>query len=298
MFVVRRTAGRNHYYVDIDVAPRHRVPGVTTIVKAMASRKLMVYASSATADFAVNNWPELDAMPPADRLRAIMAGRWDQRDAAGSIGSEVHRLGEKLVAGETVAVPEHLKRYVDSYVGFLDLSDLNAHHVEVPCYSEDQQYAGTIDIVGDLVLPDLPEWEDVARDGDGRSLGVLDPKSGKGVYESAALQLVAYRYSTRLITAGATSSDPEKRAEVDMPPVGFTAAVHIHPDGRPATLVRTDSSPEAYRSFCHLRQVYELQQTADELLYPPTPYPARLDAAGEPDDNLPGMMPLDGEFHA
>lgn len=294
-FIVRKTAGRNHYYVDIDVHPRHRVPGVTTIGKAMANKKLETYASSATADFAVNNWEELSAMPPADRLRAIMRGRWGERDAAGNVGTAIHRLGEKLVAGEAVAVPDELEGYVKSYVGFLDLSDLNAHHVEVPCYSARHQYAGTIDIIGDLILPDVEEWEDVPRDKDGRSLGLLDPKTGRGVYESAAFQLVAYRNAERLITEGATSADPLKRSEVDMPAVDFTAAVHVHPDGRPATLIRTDSTPEAFRSFLYLRQVYDLQQTAEELIYPPTPYPATLPAdETDPAAEL-GSAP-DGEF--
>ncbi len=295
-FIVRRTAGRNHYYVDLDVHPRHRVPGVPTIARAMANKKLENYASTATADYALNHWDELNAMPPADRLRAIMRGRWDERDAAGNVGTTVHRLGEKLVAGEQVAVPSEIRGYVDSYVKFLDLSDLNAHHVEVPCYSEKHQYAGTIDLVGDLVLPDLPEWEDVARDADGRSLGILDPKTGRGVYETAALQLLPYRFSDWLITAGATSADPDKRTEVRTPAVDFTAAVHVHPDGRPATLVRTDSTPEAFEKWLYLRQVYDLQQDAELLLYPPTPYPATLPEVEPSGDLDEGLDDPDGDF--
>lgn len=294
-FIVRRVAGRNHYYVDIDVAPRHRVPGVTTIVKAMANKKLENYASSATADYAVNNWEKLDAMPPADRLRAIMGGRWDKRNEGADRGKEVHRLGEKLLVGEAVAVPEALKGYVDSYVGFMNLSDLRTHYIEVPCYSIEHQFAGTIDFIGDLILPDLAEWEDVPRDADGRSVGVMDPKTSRDIYESAALQLLAYRNADFLITAGATSADPLKREEIPMPVVDFTAGVLVHPDGAPATLVRTDSSPEAFRQFCYLRQVYDLQQTAEELVYPPTPYPAVAPVVkADPDAEL-GAVP-NGEF--
>lgn len=272
-FVVRRTAGRNHYYVDIDIDPRHRLPGVTTIIKAMANKRLETYASSATADYAVNNWEAMNALPPADRVRAIMGGRWEKRDAAGANGSDVHRFGEKLLLGEPVEVPPALRGYVESYVRFMDLSQIRAEHIEVPCYSDTDRYAGTIDILGDLVLPDLEEWADVPRDEDGRSFGVLDPKTGKGVYESGALQLCAYAHAERIILEGATTSDRSKRVEIDMPAVDFAAAVHIHPDGTPATLVRTDASDDAYRRFQYLIQIYDLQQHADELLYPPTPYP-------------------------
>jgi hypothetical protein len=273
MFVVRRTAGRNHYYVDIDIAPRHRVPGVTTIVKVMANAKLEKYGAVATAEYAVNNWATLDAMPPADRLKAINGGRWEKRDAAGNVGKDVHRYGEHLIAGESVDIPDHLQGYVESYLGFMDASQIAADHVEVPCYSATHRYAGTTDIFGSLILPDTPEWDDVPRDDAGRSFGVLDPKTGRGVYESAALQLVAYAHSEFLITAGATSADPEKRSEIRTPQADFAAAVHIHPDGTPATLIRTDMSAEAFDGFLTLVKAYDLQQRSDDLLYPPTPYP-------------------------
>jgi hypothetical protein len=272
-FVVRKTAGRNHYYVDIDIDPRHRLPGVTTIIKAMANKRLEIYASSATADYAVNNWAEMDALPPADRVRAIMGGRWGKRDAARDNGKDVHRFGEKLLIGEPVEVPPSMRGYVESYVRFMDVSQIRAEHIEVPCYSAADKYAGTIDILGDLILPDTEEWADVVRDEDGRAYGILDPKTGKGIYESAALQLCAYAHAERIILEGATSSDRTKRVEINMPAVDFAAAVHIHPDGTTATLVRTDASDDAFRKFQYLIQIYDLQQHADELLYPPTPYP-------------------------
>jgi hypothetical protein len=272
-FIVRRTAGRNHYYVDLDIAPRHRVPGVTTICKAMANKRLENYGNGATADYAVNNWETLSAMPPADRVKAIMGGRWEKRDDAAARGTDVHRYGEELLVDKSVDIPRDQKKYVDSYVGFMDISEIHADHIETPCYSATHNFAGTIDIIGSLTLPDTAEWEDVPRDDAGRSFGVLDPKSGKGVYETAALQLCAYANSEFLILEGATSSDPEKRVETPMPSVDFAAAVHIQADGSPAVLVRTDCTASAFRKFLYLAQVYDLQQYAEELLYPPTPYP-------------------------
>lgn len=272
-FIVRRTAGKYHYYVDVDVAPRYRVPGVTSICRAMSNDKLDAYTAKATAEYAVNNWVKLDDMGPADRLSAIMGGRWEGRDKAGALGTAVHRYGEDLLAHKQADIPDGIRGYVDSYVAFMDFSEIQADHIEVPCYSDTHRYAGTIDIIGSLILPDAPEWEDVPRDGLGRSYGVLDPKTGRGVYESAALQLCAYANAEYLITEGATSKDPDKRAEIPMPAVDFAAAVHIHPDGTPATLIRVDITPAAFDSFVHLAHVYNLKQHADELLYPPTSYP-------------------------
>lgn len=272
-FIVRKTAGRNHYYVDYDIDPRHRVPGVTTICRAMSNAKLDGYTAKATAEYAVNNWERLSAMGPADRLSAIMGGRWEQRDAAGDKGTAIHRYGEDLLAHKQADIPEYLRGYIDSYISFMDISEIQADHIETPCYSGTHRYAGTIDIIGSLILPDTAEWEDVPRDGNGRSFGVLDPKSGRGVYESAALQLCAYANSEYLIIEGATSADPDKRVEIPMPAVDFAAAVHIQPDGSPAVLIRTDCTPESFGKFLHLAQVYDLSQTAEELLYPPTPYP-------------------------
>ncbi len=285
-FVVRRTAGRNHYYVNLDIGPRHRIPGVTTIGKALANKKLETYASSATADFAVNNWEALSAEPPATRVRSIMAGRWGKRDEAGAIGTEVHRLGERLLVGEPVIIPKHLIGYVDSYVRFMEQSDIAVDHVEVACYSESDDFAGTIDLTGDLLLPDTPEWADVERDDEGRSYGLLDPKTGKGVYETAAFQIIAYAHSEWLIVKGATSKDRDAREEIATPKYDFGAALHIHPDGTPATLIRVDISDDAYAWWRVLRQAYELQQIGEEFLYPPTPYPAEPESRITP-DNLP-----------
>ncbi len=291
-FVVRRTAGRNHYYVDLDIGPRHRIPGVTTIGKALANKKLETYASSATADFAVNNWDELGTEPPATRVRSIMAGRWGKRDEAAAIGTDVHQYGAKLLVGEPVIIPEHLIGYVDSYVRFMEQSDLAVDHVEVACYSVTDDFAGTIDFTGGLLLPDDPVWADVPRDSDGRSYGIIDPKTGKGIYESAALQIISYAHSEWLIVEGATSKDREIRREIPTPRFDFGAALHIHPDGTPATLNRVDISDDAYSWWRVLRQAYELQQIADEFLYPPTPYPLQP-ASRIAADNLPWPEPAE-----
>lgn len=274
-YIVRRTAGKNHYYVDLDIGTRgERIPGVTTIVKAMANKKLENHGVGAAADYAVNNWDQLSDMPPADRVKAIMRGRWESLDEAGNKGKAIHRYGEQLLVGKTVDIPNGLRKYVDSYVSFMDVSGIQADRIEVPCYSASHRYAGTIDIIGSLILPEDPEWDDVPRDDDGRSYGVLDPKSGRGVYETAALQLCAYANAEHLITEGAASSDRDKRVEIPMPHVDFAAAVHIHPDGSTATLIRTRCGPGTFRKFLYLAQVYELSQTSSELLHPPTPYEA------------------------
>lgn len=285
-FVVRRTAGRNHYYVDLDIGPRARIPGVTTVGKVLVNRKIEHYQASSTAAYAVNNWDELAAMPPADRLNAIMRGRNNHRDSTASIGTKIHRFGEKLLVGEPVDIPPEFVGYVDSYVRFMERSDIAVEHVEVACYSVADNFAGTIDIVGDMDLPDTPEWEDVPRDDDGRSYGVLDPKTGSGIYETAAFQIIAYTHSERLITAGATSKDREIREEIPTPRFDFGAALHIHPDGSIATLHRVDISNDAFEWWRVLRGAYTLQGIADEFLYPPTDYPYVAPIASVVDDDV------------
>lgn len=272
-FVVRRAAGRNHYYVDLDVGPRARIPGVTTIGKALANSKLDYYQASSTAAYAVNNWDELAAMPVADRLNTIMRGRNNHRDSAGNIGTQIHRFGEKLLVGEPVDIPPELIGYVDSYVRWMERSDVAVEHVEIACYSVTDDFAGTIDFIGDMEPPDTPEWADVPRDDEGRAYGIIDPKTGKGIYESAAFQIIAYAHSERLITVGATSKDRAIREEIETPRFDFGAALHIHPDGSIATLHRVDISDDAFEWWRILRQAYTLREIADEFLYPPSDYP-------------------------
>jgi hypothetical protein len=265
MKIVRKNTAKGHYYVDAD-AGNERVPGVTTIVgDGMPKPALLNWAGEATAEYAVDNWDTLAPLPLTERLKKIKGGRYEKRDAASNKGTAVHAMAERLIAGEKVTVPDELTGYVDACVAFLNEFDVRAVHVEAVVYSETQRHVGTCDLIADVLLPDMPEYEHIGRDADGYSRGLLDWKTSKsGIFGEVALQLVAYRHSEWLIT--------EAGEVVEMPEVDFTAGIHLRPDGY--SFVPLETGDDVYRDFLYVKEVgrvvHGLRDLVGDAIVPPT----------------------------
>jgi hypothetical protein len=264
MKVVRKNTAKGHYYLDADTGERLR--GVTTIVgDGMPKPALLNWAGEATAEYAVDNWDTLSPLPYSERLKKIKGGRYEKRDAAASKGSAVHAMAERLITGEKVTVPDELAGYVESCVRFLDDFDVRQEHVEVIVYSETHRYVGTTDLIARVLLPDMPEYEDIARDNDGYSLGLLDWKTSRsGIFGDVALQLVAYRHAEHLIT--------DHDSVIDMPEVDFTAGIHLRPNGY--SFVPLETGEDVFRDFLYVKEVARvvggLRDLVGDFIVPPT----------------------------
>jgi hypothetical protein len=239
--------GKNHYYLD---ANELRVPGVTTILKALPKDALINWAANATADAAVNRWDELAAMPPAARLKELQAARYQDRDKAANRGTEVHKLGEQLAAGHAVEYPDELAGHVEAYVRFLDEFDVQPVLIEAVVMSHKYGWAGTLDMVADF--PTL-----------GKRLLVDLKTSRSGVFGETALQLAAYRGADTYVT--------KSSAEKPMIPVDGCAAVHIRADG--ADLRPVESGPDQFRAFLYVQQVAAWHETSRDLIGDAVPPP-------------------------
>jgi hypothetical protein len=126
---------RNHWYIDED-AGGERIDGVTTLTgDGLPKPALLNWAGDATAEYAVDNWETLSALSPSERLKRIKGGRYEKRDAAANKGTQIHKMAERLIAGEKVTVPDDLRGYVESCARFLDEFDFRAEHVEAVVYS-------------------------------------------------------------------------------------------------------------------------------------------------------------------
>lgn len=289
MKIARKNHSRGHSYVDLD-AGGAKVDGVTTIVSnGMPKPALLNWAGEATAEYAVDNWDELAALPLTERLKKIKGGRYEKRDAAANKGTAVHAMAEKLVAGEKVTVPDPLVGYVDACVRFLDEFDVRPVHVEAVVYSETNRHVGTCDLIADVLLPDMPEYDHIARDDQGYSRGLLDWKTSKsGIFGDVALQLTPYRFSEFLIL-------PDDSV-IDMPPVDFCAGIHITPTGYSFVPLTCDEG--VYRDFLYVMQVARIVDGLRELvgdpIVPPTASQYVLAKAGESEgwtDGPDGMEP-------
>jgi hypothetical protein len=263
--IVRKNTARGHYYLDVDT--NERVPGVTTINgNGMPKPALMNWACKATAEYAVDNWDTLAGLPYSERLKKIEGGRYEKRDAAANRGSAVHAMAERLIANEQVTVPDELTGYVQSCVGFLDDFDVQQVHVEAVVYSETNRHVGTADLIADVLLPDMPEYEHIARDENGYSRGLLDWKTSRsGIFGDVALQLVAYRHSEFLI-------DPSSGEVIPMPEVDFTAGIHLTPTGY--SFIPLETGPDVYRDFLYVKEVARivdgLRDLVGDPIVPPT----------------------------
>ncbi|WP_229401942.1 hypothetical protein [Micromonospora okii] len=265
MKIQRVNRGRNHWYVDQD-ASGERVPGVTTITGGGLPKPALInWAGEATAEYAVDNWDTLAAMGPAARLKAIKAGRYASRDEAANRGTQVHKLGERLLLGEQVTVPPLLEGYVRSYVQFLDDFDVDPVHVEAVVYSETHRHVGTLDLIADLRFPDMPEYDDLERSADGYVRSLIDVKTSRtGIFGDVAVQLAPYRYSEFLIARDPESGDEQV---IDMPEVAFTGAVHVTPHGYELRPVL--AGPDQYRDFLYIKEVARFVDTSRDLVGEP-----------------------------
>lgn len=260
MRIIRTDNGRNHWYTDLDTGDR--LDGVTTIMdRGLPKKALINWAANATADYAVDHWNELSELAPSARLKKLQGGRYAVKDEAANRGTQVHKMGERLIAGESVVVPDLIRPYVDSYVRFLDEFQLRARYVEGLVYSATHRYVGTFDIFGDILLPDMPEYEDLPRDADGFVCNALiDAKTNRsGIFGETALQLAGYRYAEFMQT---DPRDPDTAFE--MPEVQWTGALWIRPDGY--SLIPVVAGPEQHRALLYAQQVGVFDQGARQLI--------------------------------
>lgn len=260
MKIVRTDNARGHSYTDTETDDR--VPGVTTILgDGLPKKALINWAGNATADYAIDHWDELSELAPSARLKKLKGGRYESRDEAANRGTQVHKMGERLINGESVVVPDLLRPYVDSYVRFLDEFQLRARHVEALVYSETHRYVGTLDIVGDILLPDMPEYDHLERDEDGFVCDALiDAKTTRsGIFGETALQLAGYRFAEFMQP---DPRDPE--SAFPMPKIAWTGALWIRPNGY--SLIPVTAGAEQHRAFLYAQQVGIFDKGARDLI--------------------------------
>lgn len=188
MTIKRRKYGTGFaYYVD-----GAKLPGVTTILKMLPHEAFADAAARTTAEYALDHWDELAEMSLSKRLRTLEKARWSKVHEAAVRGTEVHKLGERLAADETVVVPDALAGHVEAYRDWLDANGVAPVQgaTELVVANRAIGYCGQADLVADL--PDVligPELIPACR-------WLLDLKTtASGVWPESALQLCGYEHA-------------------------------------------------------------------------------------------------------
>lgn len=246
--VKRVERGKYHYYTD---ANGTRIPGVTSILDGgLPKKQLITWAANATAEGAVNRWDELSDMPVASRLKALQGIRYEITNKAKNKGTLVHGYAAKLVKGEGVSdIDDELRPYVENYVRFLDEHNVVPILVETVVVNYTFGYAGTLDLVAEMISPDTARRE---------TWGLDIKTSAKGIWAETALQLAAYRYA-EVYVGDDGAEHPFPVIVEGMPrPVERCGAINV--TGSDAVLVPTMSGESELNVFRHAARIYRWDQ--------------------------------------
>ena len=234
-----KKVGSGHYYVD---AVGQRADGVTDVGKrGIPAPALVPWGINSVADYAVNNWHDLETLPVSERIKALKGAPYAERDAASNRGREIHALADALVHGEQVDVPDELAGHVDACVAFLNDFDPQPVLTERLVYNLLYGYAGRLDAVVTVAARRI----NPAATGGGASTRLLDYKTGKAIYPDVAPQLAAY--------AAAEYYLDDDGAPHPMIPVDGGLAVHLRSDGYDVYPV--EIGPRVFRLWLYAQQV-------------------------------------------
>lgn len=237
----------------IDPGSGKKVPGVSAIVSMMPKALTNYYATSA-ASFAVDNLDVVSALARTDAKAALelVRGAADRRSKkARDLGTEVHTYAEALMrdkmAGRksTFRVPSHIMDFLRSFARFADEFNVIPQMVETTVWDDEVGYAGTLDALYRLTLPD------------GREIDALvDTKSGaSGVWPEAALQQTAYARAKWYI-------DPATGTKMPMPAVDAAFGLWLRPQGY--ALIPLCIDQENWEQFKRLRASWEWKRTREK----------------------------------
>lgn len=239
-----------------------RVPGVTKILGMMPRDALIDWAARVTAEYALDHWDDLGRMLPSARLATLTRSRWDTTSKpALARGTEVHALGESLIAGDPVEIPEASAGYVEAYRAWLDEFDPEPVATELLLASRAHMYCGFADLVADLP----PLRAGGRKFGAGRwLLDLKTTKRGGGIFPEAALQLTGYRWCDLFVAEAELG--PEERP-MDWLGIDHCGIVLITDDS--CELRPVDTGPDVWEFFLHLKYLFDKQADAQSWVDAP-----------------------------
>lgn len=209
------------------------VPGVTGILgSGLPKPGLPYWAAKSVAEWVYDNPDEvagIGQMSRWDAVKKLKSVPWEARDVAAARGTEVHALGEAVVHGQDVEVPEHLVGHVQGYADLIDEIGLVPVLTERRVLSRTNFYAGTFDLLADV----------------GGERLMLDLKTSKAIYGSVACQVAAY--------ANADAYLDDDANETPLPHIDGLGAIHVTAHG--SALIRFPDPEMAWKLFQHIAWV-------------------------------------------
>lgn len=227
--------------------------GVTTVIKqGRANHALIRWAARETAQYVAQNLPlvnDLAETGPDTLVSALTAVHQDVVNKAAARGTAVHALAEKLTLGEEVEYPDELAGYVEAHVQFLDQWQVSPILVESVVANRTFGYAGTSDLIADVVTPgpitlEMAPWLDEPIPAGTKLRCCFDTKTSQsGIWPDTAYQLAAYIHAEVYVDA---DGNEQSMAELGVDQrIGF--AIWTRPDGYDCKPL--DVRPETFKTF-------------------------------------------------
>lgn len=238
------SAGAHRYWlVPEGGGKRQPVKSVTTLLKVLAKDALVQWAANSAADYAIDNWGALEAMPASERRARIAKAPSQARNRAAAKGTQIHAWADSLMKGEPVEIPDEHLPAVQGFLAWWERSGFTKVRAESMVWSEDDElagigYAGTFDL-----LAEHPR----------HGLTLLDLKTGKGIYSEFAVQLAAYAGAEVHVVGDADTPAPAIRT---------LGAVHIRPDGTTLHLLDREQRQLAHERWDLVRALNTFPEPA------------------------------------
>ena len=186
------------FAADIDGVRRYRNPNrhdngyvywsVTNVTGALPKPALIRWAAKLTAETAVEQIEAWSHMPAYEAVDWLKKAPYRNRDRAAAKGTTIHAVIDHILHGRSYEVEASIEPWIGAAMKFVQEARPRPERTETTTYDERSLTAGTFDFLGRLdAAPEL-----------GRVL--IDWKTGKGVYEDMAVQVVGgYLFGSQYI---------------------------------------------------------------------------------------------------
>jgi len=229
------TPGNHQYRLD-----SKWVPGVTTILGCLDKPAIPKWAAKTVAQYVAENPDAIETLRTLGEggmVKALADVPWKKRDDAGTRGTSIHDIAERLLLDEEVDVPDELVPVAEYLLQFFEDWQIEPVLLEASVASREHWYAGTLDLIAKYRRPDTGAT----------GQGIFDYKSGRAIYPESSLQLAAY--------AGAEFHGLEGN-EQPLPPVDAAFGVHARSDGY--DVIPLKYGPDVFEEFVAIRRTADI----------------------------------------
>lgn len=233
------SVGNHSYYLrDEGTGRKQRLTSVTTLLGLLAKPALIDWAARTAADYACDHWDDLGHEPISKRRDAIRLAHKQSRDKAAAKGTAIHSLAEQMVRGEPVEVPEDLLPKVQGLARWWQANPtLTVVAAEAQVWSEADDELGLCGFAGTFdLLVSCPR----------RGLGLLDLKTGSGVYGEYGVQIAGYGSADWRVVGG---------TDKPMDRITWAGVLHVRTDGTDLHTLTPEDLESAAQRFELLRML-------------------------------------------